>query len=387
MTTDFDSNQNPYDKSQQAQNYGLNQTTFEKKKIKLVVSDLHLGVGKGLPDGTLNTLEEFYFDHKFEEFISFYTSGKYEGFDVELVLNGDIFNFLQIDYKGHFVGVITESISVNKMQRIVSGHQLFFESLKKFSSLGHKITYIIGNHDQEMLWPRVREVLNEAVGQTVKFQNLFYFFDGVHIEHGHMHEAANRFNPKKFFLRKNLPEPILNLPFGSHFFIDCVLKLKFIYPHVDKVRPFGKALRWVFINKTGFAFYGFYKVISYFVVSVFVKDPRRSWSFKTLLKILRECAIFPDLSDSAGQILKDERVHTVVFGHTHVYQYRQWPGGKQYFNTGTWTDLTSLDVHSLGKITKLTYVLFEYPSEARRPYGCLKNWKGYHRVDEEVSIA
>lgn len=359
----------------------------QKRKIKLVLSDLHLGIGKDLPDGTLNTLEEFYFDQKFAEFIKFYTSGDYVDCDVELIMNGDIFNFLQIDYKGHFVGVITESMSVNKLNRIIQGHQLFFESLKEFSALGHKLTYIIGNHDQEMLWPRVREVLNEAVGQMVKYKNIVYFFDGVHIEHGHMHEAANRMNPKKFFLRKNLPEPILNLPFGSHFFVDCILKLKFIYPHVDKVRPFGKALKWVVFNKTSFAIYGLYKVIWYFVSSIFVNDPRKSWSFKTLLKIVRECAIFPDLSQSARAILKDDRVHTVVFGHTHVYQYKQWPGGKQYFNTGTWTDLTSLDVQSLGKITKLTYVLFEYAQDSRRPYGRLKNWKGEHRVDEEVSIA
>lgn len=357
------------------------------QKTKLVISDLHLGVGRNLPDGTLNPLEEFYFDQKFEEFINFYTSGKYECHEIELILNGDIFNFLQIDYKGHFVGVITETISLNKLQRIISGHSGFFNSLKKFSELGHKITYIVGNHDQEMLWPRVRELLNESVGQRVKYKNLVYFFDGVHIEHGHMHEAANRLNPKKFFLRKNLPEPILNLPFGSHFFVDCVLKLKFIYPHVDKVRPFSKALKWVLFNKTGFAITALLKVMYYFLSSLLTNDPRKSWTFKNLLKIISECAIFPDLSNSAKAILKDDRIHTVVFGHTHVYQYKQWPGGKQYFNTGTWTDLTSLDVQSLGKITKLTYVLFEYEQDSSRPNGRLKNWKGYHRVDEEVSIA
>lgn len=365
----------------------LSTTDVQKRKIKLVISDLHLGVGKDLPDGTLNTLEEFYFDQKFEEFVNFYTSGEYADCEVELIMNGDIFNFLQIDYKGHFVGVITEPMSVNKMNRIIEGHKPFFRALRRFSELGQKITYIIGNHDQEMLWPRVREVLNEAVGQMVKYKNIVYFFDGVHIEHGHMHEAANRMNPKKFFLRKNLPEPILNLPFGSHFFVDCILKLKFVYPHVDKVRPFGKALKWVIFNKTSFAIYGLYKVFWYFISSLFVNDPRKSWGFKTLLKIIRECAIFPDLSQSARAILKDDRIHTVVFGHTHVYLYKQWPGGKQYFNTGTWTDLTSLDIQSLGKITMLTYVLFEYGQDNRRPYGRLKNWKGEHRVDEEVSIA
>jgi predicted phosphodiesterase len=100
--------------------------------------------------------------------------------------------------------------------------------------------------------------------------------------------------------------------------------------------------------------------------------------------------VFPDLGDSARKILKDERVHTVIFGHTHVYQYRQFASDQEYFNTGTWTEVTSLDVASLGRITKLTYVLIEYPeveeSEAERPRGRLKEWRGYHRIEDDVAI-
>lgn len=104
-------------------------------------------------------------------------------------------------------------------------------------------------------------------------------------------------------------------------------------------------------------------------------------------KIAFESAIFPDLSESARKILRDERVHTVVFGHTHVYQYRQWGTDKEYFNTGTWTELTSLDIVSLGKITKLTYVLLEYPEDGSRPRGRLKEWKGYYRIEEDVAVS
>ena len=42
---------------------------MSKKKIKLVISDLHLGVGRTLDNGQLNDMEEFYFDEKFAEFI------------------------------------------------------------------------------------------------------------------------------------------------------------------------------------------------------------------------------------------------------------------------------------------------------------------------------
>lgn len=358
-------------------------------KVKLVVSDLHFGTGLRNKNGTKNQLEEFYFDDKFSEFLEFHVSSKFKDIEVELILNGDIFNFLQIDYKGHFVPVITEVMTLDMLDRIVEGHPKTFGALKKFASLeGKKITYITGNHDQGMLWPKVQDRLDFHLDTKVNYCQLVYYFDGVHIEHGHMHEAANRMNPKKFFLRKNLPEPILNLPFGSHFFVDFVLKLKQRAPHIDKVRPFGKMFRWVLFNEPFFLIKSSFQMIKYFILSAFGSENyKNAWSLKTLLKIFLESAIFPDLSGSAENVLKDERVHTVIFGHSHVYQYRQWGEGKEYFNTGTWTDIVSLDVSSLGKITKLTYVELAYPDQVSRPRGRLKEWRGYHRIEEDVIIS
>ncbi len=358
-------------------------------KVKLVVSDLHFGTGLQSPGGGNNAFEEFYFDEKFAEFLDYHTAAKFKNIEVELVLNGDIFNFLQIDYKGHFVPVITETMTLNMLNRIADGHPKVFAALKRFSSLeGKSITYVTGNHDQGMLWPKVQDRLSELLETEIKYCQLVYYFDGVHIEHGHMHEAANRMNPKKFFLRKNLPEPILNLPFGSHFFVDFVLKLKQESPHVDKVRPFGRMLRWTLFNETFFLIKSIFKMLKYFFLSAFgAKTYKSSWTVATLLKIIFESAIFPDLSSSAQNVLRDERVHTVIFGHSHVYKYRQWGQGKEYFNTGTWTDIVSLDVSSLGKITKLTYVEIGYNADKARPRGRLKEWRGYHRIEEDVVIS
>jgi len=359
------------------------------KKIKLVLSDLHLGLGRLLEDGRSNHLEEFYFDEKFREFVEYYTKGKYSDYEIEIILNGDIFNFIQVDYKGHFLTVITEDISLEKFKNIAKGHKVFFDTLKRFGSdPKHIISYVVGNHDQGMLWPKVRNYMDEILETKVVYKNIVYYFDGVHIEHGHMHEAANRIDPRKFYLKKNLPEPILNLPFGSHFFLDFVLKIKEKHPHVDKVRPFNKMLRWSLLNETWFTISGFFKLILYFISSFLKSDGTRNWSFQNLVQIILESAIFPDLGDSAKKILNDNRVHTVIFGHTHVYQYRQFSNGKEYFNTGTWTDLTSLDITSLGKITKLTYVLLEYPEDGEsQPRGRLKEWKGYHRIEEDIVLS
>ncbi|MCB0365428.1 MAG: metallophosphoesterase [Bdellovibrionaceae bacterium] len=358
------------------------------KKIKLVVSDLHLGVGRTLENGQMNSLEEFYYDEKFVEFLHFYTTGKYADYEVELVLNGDIFNFLQVDYRGHYLTVITEAVTLDKVKKIVKGHHLFFQAIRDFvKKEGNVVTYVVGNHDQGMLWPGVRAWLNETLGTTIRFKNIVYYFDGVHIEHGHMHEAANRLNPRKFFLKRNLPEPVLNLPFGSHFFVEYVLQIKHSYPHVDKIRPVDRMMRWAIFNEFWPTVKASITLIFYFLKAIITHDPRRNFPFKRILRVALERAIFPDLSESARRVLLDERVHTVIFGHTHVYQYRQWGEDMEYFNTGTWTELTSLDIASLGKITKLTYVLLEYPEDAERPRGRLKEWHGYHRIEEDVAVS
>ncbi len=358
------------------------------KRIKVVISDLHLGRGRTLEGGATNPLEEFYFGKKLIEFFNYYSSGEFRDAEVEVIINGDFLNFLQTDYRGHFLTVVTEAVAVEQLHSILDGHRDVFQSMKAFASQPHHtITYVVGNHDQAMLWPATRQVLNEAIGTDIKYKNIVYFFDGVHIEHGHMHEAANRLDPKRFFLKRNLPEPILNLPFGSHFFVEFVLKIKHRHSHVDKVRPFNALIRWAIFNETRFTIYAFFKLTHYFLQAIFRGDPRRHVSFQSLLRVVAESAIFPDLSESARRVLNDERVHTVIFGHSHVYQYRQWGLNKEYFNTGTWTDLTSLDIQSLGKITKLTYVLIEYPEDGGRPRGRLKEWRGYHRIEEDVAVS
>lgn len=368
------------------------------KRIKLVVSDLHFGKGRVLEGGGLNSLEEFYYDEQFQEFLNYYSSGDFADAEVELIVNGDFLNFLQVDFKGHHLTVITEDVSIAILKSIVDGHPVAFNAMRKFAQdPRHKITYVIGNHDQGMLWPSCQRLLNEAVNAQIKFRSIVYYFDGVHIEHGHMHEAANRIDPRRFFLKKNLPEPILNLPFGSHFFVDFVLKIKESRPYVDKVRPFNAFVKWGLLNDTIYTLKIILLLIQFFIKTAFARNPRHNWSLSRIFQIIKESAVFPELEVAAERILQDDRVHTVIFGHSHVYQYRQFGSGstssgavagvKEYFNTGTWTELTSLDITALGKITKLTYVLLEYPENEARPRGRLKEWRGFHRIEADVDIA
>ena len=84
---------------------------MSEKKLKLVVSDFHLGTGARLPSGRFNAMEDFVHDSRFSEFLEYYTTPEYKKWDIELIFNGDMLNLIQVDYRGHYTSVITESIS------------------------------------------------------------------------------------------------------------------------------------------------------------------------------------------------------------------------------------------------------------------------------------
>src|SRR5271165_3274101 len=80
------------------------------KKIKVVISDLHLGKGRTISGGSTNPLEEFYYGERLVEFFQYYSSGQFKDYEVELIINGDFLNFLQVDFRGHFLTVLTEGV-------------------------------------------------------------------------------------------------------------------------------------------------------------------------------------------------------------------------------------------------------------------------------------
>jgi hypothetical protein len=56
-----------------------------RRKFKLVVSDMHLGKGRYFRDGTQNILEDFIYDREFSEFLAYYRTGEFADAEVELI--------------------------------------------------------------------------------------------------------------------------------------------------------------------------------------------------------------------------------------------------------------------------------------------------------------
>ncbi len=355
-----------------------------QKKIKILVSDFRLGRGRIMPDGRLNSFEEFNYGDKFAEFLNYYSSGAFREYEVELIINGDFLHFLQVDFRGHYLTSITESVALELLKTIIAGHEIVFSAMKEFLlNQNKKITYILGNHDQAMMFQNCRNYLDQFIGVPLQYKNIAYIIDGIHIEHGHMHESYNRLNPRKLFIRHGYIEPILNLPLGSHLFVHLVLKIKEKYPYIGKMRPYRLLFKWSLFNKPILIF----DVFKLLLQSLFTIDRTSSWSLLKIIKTIFSSAWNLNLSQIARKILNEDRIHTVVFSHTHIYDYKKWGPQKEYFNTGSWTESISLDVTSLGKRTKLTYVMFEYVEGDSNPRGRLKEWKGFHRIEEDVVVA
>ncbi len=348
-------------------------------KLKLVVSDLHIGKGAVLPDGSVNILEDFFADRKFAEFLDHYSSGVFFEADVELILLGDIFNLIQIDYRAYFSPILTEEMSLEKLKISIKGHPEFMGAIKEFLTRPNKsVTYVVGNHDVEMIWDRCKDFFSAELGKNIQFKNFTYIADGVMYEHGQQYEVTNRLDPKKIFLSKDLNSPIINLPWGSHFIINFIIPIKLERPAIDKVRPIRAFIRWSLFNDTIWTLKMLVRAALYFFATRFSRSLYRANNLATSVKILKEVLFYSsNLSDAARKILdQSPDLHTVIMGHTHEPLYKQYEDGREYINSGTWTEVTSLNLETLGKHTRYTYVLIDYSANPVRPHAYLREWRG-----------
>src|SRR5687768_10704333 len=92
-------------------------------QAKVVISDCHLSAGRFF-EGKLNVHEDFFFDEEMVDLFNHFSSGQYgSGPDgplpVELIINGDFFDYLNVPYQGEFEDAITEEIALYKTEAII----------------------------------------------------------------------------------------------------------------------------------------------------------------------------------------------------------------------------------------------------------------------------
>jgi UDP-2,3-diacylglucosamine pyrophosphatase LpxH len=249
-------------------------------KVKIIVSDLHLGAGFfDLDKG--NVLEDFIVDSTFARFLhEMKEESEIEGTDFELIIGGDMIEFLQAPAVDQFeprrayppenYRSSLEEDSARKIDLIIRGHPMFFVALREFikpANPQRKVTIIKGNHDVELYWPAVKERIRQAVYATgeertklLAFEEVCVSREGIYVEHGNQYaEKVNRVD--------NFEEPLdperegqLAIPAGSQFVIEFFNQVEWEKWWVDSVKPitaliwYALALDFPFAVKTLVAF-------------------------------------------------------------------------------------------------------------------------------------
>ena len=139
---------------------------------------------------------------------------------LELVLNGDIFDFdsvtklpeevpegSHVNWLARLRGLGSEEwMSLFKIDTILSDHPTWIAALSRFIRRGGRVVFVIGNHDVELHWPSVQQRVREAVGANsgsgertiggqveddrVVFCPWFYLSQGdTYISHGHLYDG------------------------------------------------------------------------------------------------------------------------------------------------------------------------------------------------------
>lgn len=228
---------------------------FSKSTYTAIVSDLHLCEAE--PTDPHHPLwkkfkhKDFFFDEEFAFFVEDIQE-RAQGKFVELILNGDIFDFDSVtsypeaaQYNVSWLearrGLDPErEKSLYKIEVILRDHPLWVKCLSQFVKEGNRLVFIIGNHDLELNWMEVQKKildaleLNDGERRHVRFVEWFYVSNkDTLVEHGHQYDP--------FCCSKDPVNPVvvdynrlmIRLPFGDLACRYLSNGMGFFNPHVD----------------------------------------------------------------------------------------------------------------------------------------------------------
>ncbi len=235
--------------------YSAEEIDFSQATFTAVVSDLHLCEAEPInprhPLWKKFKSKEFFFDNEFLTFLKFIDT-EAAGRQVELILNGDIFDFDSItsrpEQPGYHVSWLEtrrgldaeKEKSIYKIEVILRDHPVWIEALAWFIREGHRVVFVIGNHDIEINWIDVQKKildilqLSNEERRQVRFVEWFYISNkDTLIEHGHQHDpfCANKDPVNPVVVDYN--RIMMRLPFGDLACRYLSNGMGFFNPHVD----------------------------------------------------------------------------------------------------------------------------------------------------------
>lgn len=232
-----------------------NSEFFKRAEFTAIVSDMHLceaePVNANFPLWKKFKTRQFFFDDKFAIFLK-HIQEMAKGRPIELILNGDIFDFdsvMAIPSKPTFRlrwierkrGMYPRPERAKfKIQTILKDHSELVRALSDFVRAGHRAVFVFGNHDVEMHFSEVQKEILSALNLDLESESRVRFVDWFYIsnsdtlvEHGNQYDpycvCEDPINP--FVQGYNYKT--IRLPFGNLACRYILNGLGFFNPHVD----------------------------------------------------------------------------------------------------------------------------------------------------------
>ena len=230
-----------------------------------LISDLHLAAGRDAATGTWNPLEDFQADDALSALLDRITADA-GGAPVELIVAGDFIDYPQIlpelglaspaSARGTTQAESVERTRVVLGRRpdLASGHPQVFARLRKFMEDGHSITILAGNHDIDLLWPDVWELIFDAIyppgaAGTLRREAFCCVvgdapYGRVYVEHGHERDPENCYGDRMAqpFAPDAAGTPRLKRCYGTLFVDKVYNQLEGERWFIDNVKPISRVI-------------------------------------------------------------------------------------------------------------------------------------------------
>ncbi|MBT4651008.1 hypothetical protein HOC13_00615 [Candidatus Woesearchaeota archaeon] len=313
-------------------------------KEVIILGDTEFGAG--------NLTDDFISDNTLSELIRELAKRKHP---VDLVFNGDTFDFLKCPYKEKdqfiYPRHITAEISLNKLKLIHTAHPKIFNALKKFSEKKrNRLFFNIGNHDPDLVYKRVQRRIKKILGNSkeIHFRQT-YHYNGIYVEHGQQYDILTKMNFRRLFLNYQ-GKQILNLSFVSFGLISRFMHLKEKDPFLERIFPRSlllslqkKTIKKITLHTVSYFFKSiFYYPFRYYFDPTY-KLPREL--FREFYRRLRKIHFDIDkivhiFKIKRRRLLKKEKIF--VLGHVHE-KYVEDKKGRVIIHPGSWRDEYDLD--------------------------------------------
>ena len=309
----------------------------------IVIGDIEMGAG--------NLTDDFIADRKLSSLILELAKRRHP---VDLVLNGDTFDFLkspsQLQPHTKYPRHITKEISLAKLQLIYNAHKPVFEALAEFvkkndnqKSNAKHIYFILGNHDHDLVYPEVQEQIRKLLGngKKIKFPGLTYTERGVYVEHGQQYDFLFKVNFDQLFSNYE-GQSILKLPFVSLGLISRFMKFKEENPFIERIfpRPALFSHHQVIAKKINFnTLEYFFKSMLYYPFR-FYSDP--TYTFPT--NMLRELysrlrTVHWEVDNITNIFMQKRKIKKEIIVLGHIHEKRIAKGYKRIIiHPGSWRD-------------------------------------------------